>query len=239
MKAPARLPLPHALRLHGTISREIGIAIVRGDYQPGDTLPSEDEFSLKLGVSRTAYREAIRMLAAKGLVASRTRTGTRVQERRFWSLFDPDVLAWHFEVTPRRDYILSLYEFRLMIEPAAAALAAARRSEADLGAMREALAAMRAHSLATDDGQKADMNFHHAILQAAGNEPLLSLAAGIGAAIRWSTIFKERKALLRRDALPDHEQVYEAIAAGNPDVARSRMTDLVEAALKDVRIGEV
>jgi DNA-binding FadR family transcriptional regulator len=227
------------LRLHGSISREIGIAIVRGDYRPGDTLPSEDEFSERLGVSRTAYREAIRMLAAKGLVTSRTRTGTRVEDRSRWSLFDPDVLAWHFEVAPRRDYIQSLYEFRTMIEPAAAALAARRRTQDDLAAMVAPLQIMRAESFASDRGQRADMDFHHAILTAAGNEPLLSLAAGIGAAIRWSTIFKERKDLLRRDAIPDHERVYEAIAAKDEARARQAMTDLLEASLSDARIGEL
>ena len=68
-------------RLHTTIARDLGIAIAAGRLLPGDTLTGEVASSARLSVSRTAYREAVRILAAKGLVESRTRTGTRVSRR--------------------------------------------------------------------------------------------------------------------------------------------------------------
>src|SRR3546814_16210567 len=70
------------LRIHGTIARDIGIRIVSGRFQPGEVLNGEVEASDRLRVSRTAYREAVRILAAKGLVQSRPKTGTRVRPPR-------------------------------------------------------------------------------------------------------------------------------------------------------------
>ena len=84
----------------------------------------EIEASEALGVSRTAYREAIRILAAKGLIESRPKAGTRVTQRSRWNLLDPDVLGWAFESEPDLDLLESLFELRNIVESAAAALAA-------------------------------------------------------------------------------------------------------------------
>ena len=71
---------------------EIGRSVVRGDLEPGAVLPTEVEFSRRAAVSRSAYREALRTLAAKGLVEARTRTGTRILPRARWNLLDPNVV---------------------------------------------------------------------------------------------------------------------------------------------------
>src|SRR5690242_15557298 len=115
-----------ALRVHGTIAREIGVAIVSGALRPGHVLDGEIEASSQRRVSRTAYREAIRILSAKGLIQSRPRTGTRVCAIPDWHLLDPDVLAWMFSGVPRPDVISGLFELRGIVEPAAAAWAATR-----------------------------------------------------------------------------------------------------------------
>ena len=106
------------------------VEIVGGARKPGEVLGGEIEASAALGVSRTAYREAIRILSAKGLVESRPKAGTRVLPRRFWNVLDPDVLAWTFEGEPDTEFILDLFELRAVVEPAASALAALRRSSA-------------------------------------------------------------------------------------------------------------
>ena len=85
-----------SLRLHGTIARDIGVRIVSGRIQPGAILNGEIEASERLHVSRTAYREAVRILAAKGMVESRPKFGTRISETRRWHLLDPDVISWIF-----------------------------------------------------------------------------------------------------------------------------------------------
>jgi DNA-binding FadR family transcriptional regulator len=225
-----------ALRIHGTIARDLGVAILTGRYEPGETLPGEIDFAQSLGVSRSAYREAVRILIAKGLVESRTRTGTRVSPRDRWNLLDPEILAWSFETEPSKDFVRDLFELRMIVEPAAAELAAERRDDADIREMGEAIEGMRRHGLGNAEGQAADQRFHTAILAAARNAPLVTLSSSIAAAVSWTTIFKQRKAGLPRDPLPDHEKLYDAIVAGKPDAARKQMADLVRLALEDTEL---
>ena len=240
-KRPAKAPGPgkaakSAERLHGAIARKLGVAIVSGVYEPGDVLGNEVDASVQLHVSRTAYREAVRMLAAKGLVESRPKTGTRVSEKKRWSLLDPEVLAWFFEAgKPSPAFLRDLFELRMVVEPAAAALAAERRTTEDLARMRRALLEMERHGLAVEEGQVADREFHDAVIEATYNAPLITLASGIGAAVRWTTIFKQRRRKLPRDPMPDHWRVFDTIAAGGAEAARQAMHDLVALALEDTR----
>jgi DNA-binding FadR family transcriptional regulator len=231
----ARDSLAATSRIHGSIARNLGVAIVSGQYQPGDILNNEIDSSEQLQVSRSAYREAIRILAAKGLVESRPKTGTRVTERNRWSLLDPEVLAWFFESEPSEEFLKGLYELRMIVEPAAAALAAERRDDGQLERMRKALIQMESQTLATEAGQAADRDFHDTVLEATANAPLFTLSSSIGAAVRWTTIFKQRKRELPRDPMPDHWKVFDAIAAGRPDQARQAMERLVGLALEDTR----
>ncbi len=225
-------------RIHGTIAHDIGVEIVSGLRKPGDVFGGEIEASEALGVSRTAYREAIRILAAKGLVESRPKAGTRVTPRSRWNMLDVDVLAWTFEGEPDTDFIIDLFELRGVIEPAAAAFAAARRTDADLAEMRSALDAMKHYGLADARGQSADQQFHRAILAAARNTPLATLANSVGAAVRWTTKFKQRKRALPRDPLPDHVRVLDAIAASDADAAREAMVTLLKLALRDMGLAQ-
>lgn len=222
-----------SLRIHGTIARDIGIQILSGGYRPGDVLKGEIDASDKLHVSRTAYREAVRILAAKGLVESRPKTGTRVSPKDKWHLLDPDVLSWIFEFEPDEHLLASLFELRKIVEPEAAALAAQRRTDAHVADLRDALEGMEKHTLATAEGQSADRNFHTALLDASNNPFLVSLNSGIGAAVAWTTIFKQRNSPLQRDPLPDHRRVFEAVAAKDAEAARNAMAHLVEMAFLD------
>ena len=223
-------------RIHGTIARAIGIEIVSGKRPPGSQFGGEIEESQLRGVSRTAYREAMRSLAAKGLIESRPKAGTRVSPRSRWNVLDPDILAWSFESTPQPDFVRGLFELRELIEPGAAALAAERRTEDHLVLMRSALDEMTRFPLETPEGQAADQRFHRIILAAAANEPLAALAGMIGAAVRWTTRFKTREGPLLRDPVPDHERVYDAIAEHNTRNAREAMRSLIRSALKDMKI---
>jgi DNA-binding FadR family transcriptional regulator len=222
-------------RLHGAIAHRLGVAILSGEYRPGDRLSGEVAFSEQLDVSRSAYREAVQVLTAKGLVESRPKAGTRVLPRTRWNLLDPDVLGWAFNGEPDVQLIRSLFELRGIIEPAAARLAAERRDRADLKKMKDALALMRRHTLATDQGRSADREFHDAILHATRNDALIVLSAGIGAAVSWTTQFKQRARALPRNPIPDHVRVYEAIASGDGHAADESMRTLVELALEDTR----
>ena len=221
-------------RLHGAIARKLGADILAGDYPAGAILPTEVMATETLGVSRAAYREAVQVLIAKGLVESRPKAGTRVLRRDHWNLVDPDVLAWAFAREPDQRLIESLFELRGIIEPAAAALAAMRRSREDLQNMKAGLTLMRRHTLATEEGRQGDRQFHAALLHATANDTLIALSAGIAAAVAWTTVYKQRGRELPRDPLPFHVSVYDAIAAGDSEQAREAMHVLVTAALEDV-----
>ncbi len=221
------------LRLHGTIARKLGISIVSGRYRPGDLLDGEIASSEQFAVSRTAYREAVRILAAKGLVDARPKVGTRIKPQSDWHLLDPDVLDWTFESEPDPVLLNSLFELRNVVESAAAGLAARRRSAAHLRAMRAALTGMATHTLATEAGRQADLDFHTTLLDATDNPFIISLSNGVSAAIRTTTIFKQRKHPLRRDPLPDHERVFEAIAAKDSRKAQEAMSELIVLARMD------
>ena len=221
------------LRIPGKIAAEIGCKIVSGWLKPGNLLDGEIEASGDRNVSRSAYREAIRILTAKGLVLSRPKIGTRVTETSEWHLLDPDVLSWIFVREPPRHLLVSLFELRKLVEPEAAALAAGRRSLEQLNRMGAALEVMAHETLHTERGRAADRDFHAILLSASANPFLVSLSSSVTAAVTWSTMFKERTQRLRRDAVPDHIKIYEAIAARDPAAARAAMVELIDLAFTD------
>ncbi|WP_323793495.1 FadR/GntR family transcriptional regulator, partial [Nocardioides sp.] len=104
---------------------ELGGRIVRGALEPGTRITLEwlgQEFS----ISRTIAREVVQVLASMGLVRSRRRTGVTVLERDEWDAFDPAVIRWRLDGPERRSHLIELAQLRAAVEPAAAALAAAR-----------------------------------------------------------------------------------------------------------------
>lgn len=224
-----------AAKLHipSKIAAEIGTRIVSERIRPGSILNGEIEASSELNVSRSAYREAIRILIAKGLLHSRPKYGTRVTERAQWHLLDPDLLSWIFAKEPPRELLVSLFELRKMIEPEAAALAAEHRSPEQLNDMGRALQIMNRESLHSELGRQADRDFHAKLLQASNNPFLISLATSVMAAVTWSTMFKSRTRRLDRNAVPDHARVFYAISARDPNVARKSMIQLIELAFSD------
>jgi len=230
-----RSPKGSGRRLRGAIAHYLGSAIVSGQIAPGEILTGEVANAEALDVSRSAYREAVQVLTAKGLVESRPKAGTRVLPRSQWNILDPAVVAWAFSGEPDMDFIRDLFELRVIVEPAAARLAAERRTKDDIKKMRDALAGMRRHTLATEAGRAADRDFHHAMLAATQNNALNALSASIGAAVNWTTLFKQRTRALPRDPVPDHMRVCDAIAAGDGDAASDAMRELVDQALDDTR----
>src|SRR5260221_13806182 len=113
--------------LHDLIINRLGLAILRGELVTGNSeICSELLLCRTLQVSRTALREAIKVLASKGLVELRPKVGVRVRPRSEWRLLDPDLLAWQSEAGVDEHFIRNLCEVRLVVETAAAELAATR-----------------------------------------------------------------------------------------------------------------
>jgi DNA-binding FadR family transcriptional regulator len=238
MTQPDDHPLSqHATRpsraVHDRIAHELGIAIVGGRYQPGDILPGEERFSAEQGVSRTAYREAVRVLSAKGLVHSRTKSGTRINERLRWNMLDLDILAWMFEAGPRPEFLRDIFELRIVVEPAAAQFAAMRRDGQDISRMGHALEEMRQFGLQTPEGRAADQSFHRLILLATRNESLITLSTSVTAVVAWTTRFARDERQESRDPMPDHDAVFDAIMRGDGDEARLKMLALIQNASGD------
>jgi len=111
-----------------TLGREIAREVI----PEGTALPPEPDLEARFGVGRGVIREAVKILAGKGLVSVRPRHGTHVLPRADWSLLDRDVLGWLVGTdVPDRDLLLAIQEVRMIIEPAAAAMAAVRRTKED------------------------------------------------------------------------------------------------------------
>jgi DNA-binding FadR family transcriptional regulator len=218
----------NADRLFGQVAQKLAVAIISGRYGAGDVLPDENAMRGEISVSRTAYREAVKVLTAKGLVEARPKSGTRVAPRASWNLLDPDVLSWHFEADPNEKFIRELFELRRFVEPSAARLAAQRRSDPDIATLRAAFAAMQANAPYADVTIRADLAFHDAVFAASSNATLQCLARVVTATIQWTLVLKsadDRDYYL--NSLPDHERVIDAIVARDGDLAAAAMTALV------------
>ncbi len=222
-------------RLHGSLAHRIACEILKGEHTPGVLLPREESASEVYGVSRGAYREAIRTLAAKGLVAALPKVGTRVAPRALWHFLDPDILAWHFDVLPSEPFIRNLFELRKIVEPSAAALAAMRRSDLELSRLADSLSRMARTSPRSGGWLNAIVAFHQELVDAGRNEALSSLWPAIQTTIRWSVKLQIMLPELSfgHDPVADHARVFEKIASQNADGALTEMALLIEDALSD------
>ncbi len=221
--------------LHATVVDQIGMRIVQGDFPPGEALPTADDSTEMLGVSRTVLREAIKVLAGKGLVESRPRTGTRVRPRADWNFLDPDVLSWRYAAGVSADDVKALFELRRAIEPMSAALAAQRATPEQVADLNAALAEMEE---VCDDGEcfaKPDLLFHQTILRMTGNELIGSLAALVETALIMSFRLSNVNPGGQRHSLPLHREVARKIAAGDGAGAQKALLVLIDNAEEDVR----
>jgi DNA-binding FadR family transcriptional regulator len=217
--------------LHGETVEKIGVRIISGHYQPGDLLFAE-ALERELGVSKTVVREAMRVLAAKGLVDSRPKRGTIVTPRESWGLLDPDLLAWRGRGKPDAALLQDLAEVRFIVEPEGARLAAQRRTDQDLLALEDAVASMVAAGDSAEAMIEADLTFHRALLQSAHNELLTRMEVVIEAGLRI------RDRLVHADGewpdpVPDHRALVEAVRARDTDAAVAATRQLLARASQD------
>jgi len=227
------------LNLHDQVLRELGLRIVAGKVRPGEILGNEADLGRALGVSRTVIREAIKSIAAKGLVASRARVGTQVRPPSAWNLLDPEVLGWRYESLPPMLFFRDLFDVRRVVEPAAAEIAAEKATRVDLESVEAACRDMEQAEPASEAAIVADVAFHRAILMACHNDLLLQMGTLIGVGLQTSFRISTR---FYPQSLPFHRPVLEAIRARRPAAARSRMLKLlaetfevVERVLKTVK----
>ena len=219
--------------LHGRIAHELGKRIVGGSYEPGDLLPPEAAIGQEMAVSRTALREAFKVLTAKGLIESRPKVGTRVRARKDWNMLDPDVLSWSFATKPSVRFLQSLFEMRRVFEPSAAAMAAKRRTAAQLADIEAAYLSMKRATLDTDEMLTTDLSFHLSILNATDNEFMISLGMMIETALIGSFSLSSSKPRAFTDALAGHKAIYLGIRNSDPKRARFEMETLLDKSVTD------
>jgi DNA-binding FadR family transcriptional regulator len=221
--APSRLA---GSSVHAAIANEIGLRIVRGDYPPGTVLPNEAKWAETFDVSRSAVREAIKMLMAKSLLSSRPKVGSRVEPRERWNLLDRDVLAWYAASPDREQFLRTVQEFRYIVEPEAAALAAARRTEEQMDEISRACREMgEATSLRVRT--EADTRFHVGILRATGNELLVPLGVLIESGFDYLFSYITRNTNDLDYAQRLHEDIERQIRLQRPEKARAAVRKLL------------
>jgi DNA-binding FadR family transcriptional regulator len=212
---------------------ELGGLVVAGAVAPGATLPIEPALAAEFGVSKTVIREAIRGLAAKGLVRTSPRRGTIVCQRDDWHLLDPDVLVWHLRAETGPNMLRDFEEFRRAVEPMGARLAAERATDEDKQLLRAAFELMQQTADEPERYLAADLDFHTALLTATENEMLRGLRNAVRAAL---AVRHESAAPVlgdMRESMPSHEQVLVAVEAGDPDAAAAAMEQLLALSIRD------
>ncbi|MCA6122603.1 FadR family transcriptional regulator [Bradyrhizobium sp. WSM 1704] len=219
------IPARRAHSNHAEVARSIGIDIIAGRFAEGTRLPGDAELTSSFGVSRPVLRESIKTLVAKGLLTTKARVGTVVRGRGFWNMFDADVLAWHLDVGIDKQFLGDLAEIRLAIEPRAAALAASRRSEADIAELRRCIETMRREPSDSDAFTDGDLALHIAVANASGNPFMRSADGVIEAALRASFVVSAPVDPADREmVLSWHQDIVDAIADGRAVDAAAAMT---------------
>ena len=224
--------------LHASAVDKIAEWIVTDRYPAGTALPIETELCEALGVSRTVVREAVKTLSAKGMVVVAPKLGSRVLDESSWQMFDPQVLRWRLVFRDARNVAEDLVELRLLLEPAAAGLAALRATHSECREMRRALEAMQAAAGELENYGLADMRFHRLIFLACHNsfltrlapliEMLVSTTVNLYAETGWNASH------IRRAALPLHGKLMDAIDNGEPALAEAAAKAIIFRAHKDM-----
>ncbi len=226
--------LKRHLNLSQRMTQELGREIVCGVYDKRASLPTEAELCGTFGVSRSAVREAVKMLSAKGLITSKPRQGIRLQSQEQWNIFDADLLRWSLESNPSMKLLKEFLQMRIAIEPEAATLAARFATPERLDDIARALERMADSARDPEAALEADIAFHVSILYASENRFYIRLRDFIQTAlrvsIRYTTPIKGDHAAIVRE----HAQVYDAIRARDPELARHLMRLLVDEALSYV-----
>lgn len=218
-----------------TLLRHLVEKIVSGEIAEGSTLPNEAELTERFGVSRTSLREAMQYLSALGLVRSRTRAGTTVLPRENWNYLDPLVLDAMLSTGADKTFYTSLIDARQLLEPAAAAHAAANASARQLAQISKAYEEMvEANSRDNEAWSRADLDFHTAIIDASGNWVYRQFGSAIRAALLASFRLTNRASQSHEQALLKHYEVLEAIRMRRPEAARYAMEQLIGVARSEI-----
>lgn len=223
--------LDRNFNLSQRMSQELGRQIVCGFYKKNMGLPTEAELCEQFGVSRSAVREAVKMLSAKGLITSRPRQGIRIQPEEQWNIFDTDLLRWSLESNPSLQMLREFLQVRIAIEPEAASLAARHATEEHIDTIAAAIEQLAAAEDDVAAALEADIAFHISILYGSNNRFYIRLRDFIQTALRVSFRYTQSVKNNFQGSLEDHTKVLNAIKTRNSDRAKHTMLLLVDETL--------
>lgn len=212
----------------------LGRRIANDAYLPGQIMPTEPELAESMGVSRATIRDAIKVLSGKGLVRTARRYGTRVRPVEEWNLLDADVVSWHEHGHPRLAIMFAeTTELRIILEPAAAELAAKRATAPQIDTIMQAALALHAEQDGVPAMFAADCLFHATILDATGNGMLRQMRPLIVTMLRVSYEFGVLQRVTAPVSRDGHIRVAEAIRNGKGRLAREEMAKMLELNRRD------
>lgn len=215
-----------------TLTHKLGSAIVSGQYYVGETMPSEAALCIEHEISRSATREAVKMLAAKGLISSRPKKGITVQPESNWNLFDTEVLEWILASRPSVNLLREFTQVRFAIEPVAAKLAAHNASPKQLQTLEKALENIANSGKDIESQLDAHIHFLNCILLASGNRFFIQLTEFVEAALRVSISYTNSVKGVKNTDATFHAKVFEAIKRGDEDTAHDLVQDILVDALQ-------
>lgn len=221
-------------KLYIAVVRNLAAQIIRAE--PGQILafPSETELCRSLGVSRTVLREAVKVLETKGLIEVSHGRGMLSRPQRHWNHLDPDILKWQCEAGADGLFFRNLWEFREIIEPAAAALAAERVNEAEIRTLTGLCRKMEKGVRKSEVYLKADSELHDTIFEASRNPVLQRTTQSLREAFQAA-----RRVSIRVSgwpySLPLHRTLVDAIARHDPAGARAASLLIIRNAAHDIK----
>lgn len=209
------------------LAEKLGQRILAGEYRAGCILPGEIELGEQFGVSRTAVREAVKMLAAKGMLLPRPRIGTRVMPQSQWNFLDQDLLTWWMTKENFAQVMQHFLILRTSLEPQACYLAAIKASSQQKTQLATLMAEMRALHIDFDRERwiEVDTQYHQLIYQASANPFLISFANLLSSvyqsyfqAITGNEVIK----------LQHHQAIVDAVVAGDSNAALAACQTLLK-----------
>lgn len=220
--------------IHGRVVHGIGRDIVSGALAPGERLSPESALIARFNGSRTAIREAMKVLVAKGLVEARQRAGTRVRPRADWNLLDPDVLAWLSPDAVDAEVVDHLIELRALVEPTAARLAAERATDEERHVIAAAYERMQQDEADIEAFYAADLVFHLAVFAACHNEFISRLGGVVGSVIEFGFRLQTGMEKIPPGGAAVHAEIVACIRARDGAGAEVAMRAVIERAKREL-----
>ena len=220
--------------LHDRVTRTLAFRVLEAERASEQLVfPNEADLCHQLGVSRTIVREAVKVLADKGMLEVRPRSGTRARSRSEWNLLDPDILSWQAQSQPDGRFLHDLCEVRLAIEPIASGFAALRATSREIAQIGRCLEQREAGAETADPDRAVDLDleFHASVVAASHNPLLQQLMSAIREPFRTALSYTTRLRASEVLGLTAHRGLFEAISRRDPLKARAASEEIVGLAM--------